>query len=362
MSLTYKPDWDEARQHFLAWWEGEAFGRCALAVTAPRAGGHAETPPTAPTDPVARWTDLDFISALNRYQHSATFYGGEAFPVWEGGYPGHTAIPAFLGCPTTLDMETGWWEPVFNGDEWDVTGLRIDARHPWWQFALALLQRAAQESAGASIPSIGAFGGCGDTLAALRGTWRLLFDVALDHERVRQAEIYLMEMWFQVYNTFYDIICDAAGGSTCWFHLWSPGRFYAAQNDFSYMIGPRTFADLFLPVIERQTRFLDHCVYHVDGICAFAHVPALLDLPRLQAFQILPGAGKPSPLHYLDTLHLVQSHRKNLHITIPPEEVEEALGLLSARGLFIDTHCESEEQARYLLKMAPRWSHDRSIA
>ncbi len=26
------------------------------------------------------------------------FYGGEAFPVWTGGYPRHTAIPAGLGC------------------------------------------------------------------------------------------------------------------------------------------------------------------------------------------------------------------------------------------------------------------------
>lgn len=358
-TLTYKPDWPTAQEHFLAWWAGEAFGRCALAATAPRAAAPELTPPTIiPTDPVQRWTDLDFIAALNAYRHATTFYGGEAFPVWEGGYPGHTAIPAYLGCPTTLDMETGWWDPLLADDDWDITTLRIDPSHRWWQFALALLKRASQESAGASIPSIGAFGGCGDTLAALRSTSRLLFDVSLAPDRVRQAELYLMEMWFEVYNTFYEIIRPAAGGSTCWFHLWSPGRFYAAHNDFSYMISPKMFNNLFLPAIERQTRFLDHAVYHVDGIGAYCHVPALLELPRLQALQILPGAGKPSPLHYLDTLRLVQAGRKNLHITIPPDEVETALSLLSARGLFIQTHCETEAQARYLLKMAEKWSHD----
>jgi hypothetical protein len=359
MTLAYKPDWPEAQRHYLAWWEGEAFGRCALAVTAPRDDRAAAEPPTPPADPVQRWTDLDYISALNHWQHATTFYGGEAFPVWEGGYPGHTAIPAYLGCPTTLDMETGWWDPVLNDDEWDATGLRIDPEHPWWKFALDLLRRGVAECAGKSIPSIGAFGACGDTLAALRSTWRLLFDVAQHPERVLRAEAHLMQMWCEVYDTFYEIIHEAAGGSTCWFHLWSPGRFYAAQNDFSYMIGPRTFCDLFLPAIEQQSHFLDHTVYHVDGICAFRHLPALLELPRVQAFQILPGAGKPSPLHYLDTLRLVQAKGKNLHITIPPDEVEDALGLLSARGLFIDTQCETEEQARYLLHMAPHWSHDR---
>ena len=87
--------------------------------------------------------------------------------------------------------------------------------------------------------------------------------------------------------------------------------------------------------------------------------PALLELPRLQAYQILPGAGKPSPLHYLDVLRLVQAKGKRLHITIPPEEVEIALELLSARGLFIETCCASEEQARYLLRQAERLSKDR---
>jgi hypothetical protein len=125
------------------------------------------------------------------------------------------------------------------------------------------------------------------------------------------------------------------------------------------MISPKMFRDIFLPVIERQTRFLDHNVYHVDGIGAFAHVPALCELPRIQAIQILPGAGKPSPLHYLDTLKYVQRAGKNLHITIPSREVEPALKELSARGLFIETWCDSEAEARTLLENAKKWSHDR---
>jgi len=354
--LLYKPDWEQARQRMLAWWNHEALGRCALAVTAPRADTPAGDPPARPATALQRWTDLDYIAALNEYHHARTYYGGEAFPIWSGGYPGHAAIPAFLGCRTTLDMETGWWDPALTDDDWDVRALHLDRDGYWWRFTIALLKRAAQESRGKSIPSIGAFGGCGDTLAALRGTDRLLFDVILTPERVADAERYLMEQWIEVYETFYQIIREAAGGSTCWFPLWSPGRFYSAHCDFSYMISPRMFANLFLPAIERQTRYLDHTVYHADGVDAFRHLPALLELPRLQAFQVLPGAGKPSPLHYLDTLRLVQAAGKNLHITIPPEEVEPALELLSARGLFIETHCATEEQARALLRNAEGWS------
>ena len=356
--MLHKPDWEEAKERYLAWWAGEAMDRCALAVTAPR-DAPDEEPPERPDDPVRRWTDLDYISRLNEYHLGRTFFGAEAFPIWGGGYPGHTAIPTFLGAEVTLDFNTGWWDPVLTEDDWDVRELKLDKDGPWWKFTLALLERAAKESRGKAIPSIGAFGGCGDTLAALRGSDRLLYDVIDCPERVCDAEMYLMEMWTEVYEAFYRIIHEAAEGSTCWFRLWSPGRFYAAQCDFSYMISPRMFADIFLPAVERQTRFLDHAVYHVDGIEAFRHIPALCELPRLQAIQVLPGAGKPSALSYLDSLKTVQAYGKNLWITVPAGEVEEALGLLSARGLFIHTTCETESEARELIENTKKWSRDR---
>lgn len=360
MELKYKPDWEAAQQRFRAFWAHEAMDRCALSVTAPRAGVPEEAPPPRPATPLERWTNLDYAAACNEHGMRRTFYGGEAFPIWTVGYPGHTAIPAFLGCPTDLDFDTGWWNPIVTGESLaDVHKLHIDRTGRWWRFTLEALKRAVRESAGRCIPSIGAFGGCGDTLAALRGTDRLLLDVMDRPDEVVAAEEYLMQMWFEVYDTFYEIVREVSEGSTCWFGFWSPGKTYAAQNDFSYMISPTMFRDLFLATIEKQTRFLDHTVYHVDGIEAFAHVPALCELPRLQAIQILPGAGKPSALHYMDSLKHVQKAGKNLQIWLPPDEVETALSQLSARGLFISTWSSTEEQAKELLKTAKRCSRDR---
>ena len=114
----------------------------------------------------------------------------------------------------------------------------------------------------------------------------------------------------------------------------------------------------FILNLEKQCAFLDHVIHHVDGIGNFAHVDALCEIPDLQALQILPGADKPSPLHYMDVLKKVQKAGKNLHITIPIDEVETALSELSARGLFISTRAATEEEARALLKKAEQWSRE----
>ena len=357
--MLYKPDWEETKKRYRAWWAGEALDRCLLWIEAPKEGAPHSEPPPAPKDPVQRWTDLDYISELNRCQMERTFYGGEAFPTWTAGYPGHTAIPAFLGCPTRLDHETGWWDPILRNDDWDVRDLNIAPGGRWWKFTLEMLHRAVRESRGRSIPSTGAFGGAGDTLAALRGTDKLLFDVTDSPDRVRDAELYLMKMWIEVYQTFHDILSEAREGSTGWFALWSPGKFYAAQCDFSCMISTPMFEQVFLPAIEMQTRFLDHTVYHVDGVDAFRHIATLCELPRIQAFQVGPEAGKPDAVHYMDTLKYIQSRRKNIWIWIAPNRVEEALNNLSARGLCIYTTCDTAAEARALIENAKRWSKDR---
>ncbi len=360
MTLEYKDDWEETQERYLAWWAHEAIGRCALAVTAPK-----NNPPGLPAPPPAstvyeQWYDLDRISQWMEYHLSRTYYGGEALPVWNAGYAGISSIPNFLGCRTTLDMATGWWDPILTEpDDLEVQKLTIDESHPDYIFTMKMLHRAVAESKGKAIPSIGAFGGSGDTLAALRGTMQLFMDCSERPDQVRAADEYLMDMWCEFYDKCYAIVHEACEGSTCWFTLWSPGKFYAAQNDFSYNISPKMFRDIFLPVIARQTEFLDHTVYHVDGVNAFIHVDALCELPRLQALQILPGAGQPSPLHYLDVLKKVQAAGKNLHITIPMNEVEPALAELSARGLCLATSAATEDEARDLLKKAEQWSKDR---
>ena len=92
MQLLYKEDWEETKERMLAWWAHENFGRCGLAVTAPRKNApDLPPPPPQPKTPHDKWYDLDYVSACCERGHAQTFHGGEAFPVWHGGYAGHTS-------------------------------------------------------------------------------------------------------------------------------------------------------------------------------------------------------------------------------------------------------------------------------
>ena len=359
MSLLYKPDWEETKETYVKWWNGEYIGRCAISVKAPISKSPARKPPLLPNTIEDRWLDFSYIESKNEYIMQNTYYGAEAFPLWSPGYPGCDSHCAYLGAEVHLAEETGWVDPIIDNGiitEHDYKKLKLDKNGRWWNFGCSLRLFAVEKTRNRSIVGNMAFGGCGDTLAALRSTNQLLYDVIDNPDYVREFDLYLMDQWIEIYENSYNITKESAQGSTCFFALWSPGKFYAVHNDFAYMISPKMFENIFLPSIKKQTDYLDHAIYHVDGIGNFAHVDSLLELPKIQAYQILPGEGKPSPLHYMDILKKIQKAGRNLHITIKPSEVTYALESLSAKGLFIDTVCDTVEDVYDLLKMVEKES------
>ena len=127
-----------------------------------------------------------------------------------------------------------------------------------------------------------------------------------------------------------------------------------------YLFCPNPGQDIYLPVLQKQLDFLDYAIYHLDGLGNFAHVDLLCELENLQSLQILPGEGQPNPLHYMSVLKKVQAARKHLCLWPWPNEVRPALAELSAKGLFIVTSCQTEQEAKDLLRKAEKWSKERT--
>ena len=360
MNLLYKPDWDKTKDNYNHWWARENFGRCAISIKAPRNKPLCNTVPKLPSKVQDRWLDINYLKQRMEYYLGSTYFAGEAVPLWNAGYPGWDTLQSYLGCETKLTEDTGWISPIFNNGEltdYKPEDIKIDENNKWFKFALEIHKLAADESKGKSIPGIQAIGGVGDCLAALRSTNLLLFDVIDCPSHVAKLEMRLIDIWIDIFERFYNITYEAAEGTSNFMSIWAPDKFYVCSNDFAYMISPKMFEEIFLEPLQKQIDYLDHTIYHIDGIGCFNHIDLLCGIKKLNALQFLPGAGKPSPLYYSKELRKIQEAGKNLHISISPHEVEQALKMLSSKGLFIDTWCGSENEANELLECVNKWSN-----
>jgi len=345
----YLDGYEHVFETFNKWWNGEDIGRCLFSVGANIDDG--QSPPVLPPKIEDRWLDLDYIKANADFIIKHTHYGGDAIPIWACGYAGNDSIPAFLGCDVILGPDTGWWQPVIADgalSDHDPSKLVIDKTdNKWWIHSQQMHKLSNECSTGTAVPSVPAMGSAGDILAALRSTEKMLDDLIEEPETVKKFEDHLIEIWIEVYDHYFELHNKTSfgGSSNFFFGLWAPGKFYIPANDFSYMISTDMLEHVFLDALTRKINYLDYSLYHVDGIEAFRHVDLLCSIKNLTALQILPGAGKPSPIQYMDVLKKVQNAGKGLHIGIPPSDVKTALENLSHKGLMISTYCDTVDEA-----------------
>ena len=357
--MLYKPDWEQARARILAWWEGEIVDRPCLQVTAPRAGREAEFLKAShrPPDISVKqwWTDVDYVVQRTARRIEATFWGGEAFPLFNPNL-GPDVFAAFFGAPLRfLDTETNWVQHIV--DDWaDFPELRIDEGNPWYRLQLQLLRAAHEAGRGRWITGIPDTHAGGDALSALRGNERLCMDLYDSPDTVRRAVTELVEGVKQVYDSYFAIVePEQFGSSSGWLPSWHTGRSNAVQCDFIALVSPAMMQEFILPSIVEEARCLDRAIFHLDGPDAIKHLDALLQVPEIHAIQWVHGAGKGPMTRWVPLLRRIQARGKSLHLSVTPPEVPAVLEALQPGGLMLHTSTESETEARDLLDSVARW-------
>lgn len=353
MELPGKDDWPLVQQRYEAWWEGEVVDRVPISVHAPKVALPAEDIPIERL--VAYWTDPETVMERQRRLLSATYFGGDAFPILRPVAGGMVAVlAAFLGAPLhILNKQTTWTDPII--DDWgSCPRIAFDPENTWWQVVRRLLEAGAREAPGLGYVCIPDLNGPGEILARLRGTDRLAVDLIEHPEEVLAVMPEINQAWYRYWQACNGIIHQHVGGYVFWMGLWSERPAVDLQTDFSIMISPEMFDRFFLPFVEEQTRLVPRTVYHLDGPGAARHLDSLLALPNLTAIQWVPGAGAPPMSRWLPLLRRVQAHGKGLCLSCEPWEVPILLAELEPEGLFLSTNCDSPEEADALVAMAER--------
>ncbi len=294
-TLLYRQDADQVRDRLTAWWNGEDIGRPALLLTAPRLQPFEEIRPTA--EP-AGWqthystSDYGYRVYLAQVACVNTLCFAEALPsVSPDLAPNCLAL--YLGGKGVEGNETVWVEPII--EEPETASFDFDPDNFYWDFTMRLAKDQLRLGVGKFLTSFPDLIEGLDTLAALRGTQELLYDLMDRPEWVTACLDDITERYFDYYDRLYDLIADERGGSIFW--AWAPGRMSKLQCDFSAMLSPEMFDEYMVPVLRRMTARLDYCMYHWDGPGAIPHHDLLLGIDDLPMIQWTPGAAAEPVTH-----------------------------------------------------------------
>jgi 5-methyltetrahydrofolate--homocysteine methyltransferase len=291
-SLEYREDMDQVRERLGRWWNGGDIGRPVMCVIAEKVPPDPKAPP--PQHPpeciygASSTANFDYRLRVAEGACVGKWYLGEAVPT-ATLYFGTNALATYLGCRGEERPDTFWVEP--NIIDPDQARFEVDPSGFYWQFTLRLARELRQLARGKYMLDFPDIIEGLDTLAAMRGTDKLLEDLVDRPDWVQICLRRITDRYFYCYDVLYDLLRDETGGSFNW--MWGPGRMVKLQCDFSAMISPEMFGEFVVPVITEMSERLSHCLYHWDG--AAQHHDMLLAIPRVRVLQWTPPAGTAAP-------------------------------------------------------------------
>lgn len=348
--MRWKSDWAQAKRHFAQWWNHKGL---AAQVYAPADHPHEDIPKAPePSSLILRWLDPAFRAARDEHQISRTFFGGDAFPCASTS-SGPGGLGTYLGAHPNFTPDTVWYEPcIFDPESYGP--IRFNPENPWWRAQQEIIDEAVRRSRGRYLVEVPDVIENLDTLAAMRGSEPVLFDLIERPDWVLARQEEILQAFFTCFDLMYQKVKDADGGNAYYtFRTWGPGRTCKLQCDISCMLSPEMFGRFAAPFLARQADWLDYSVYHFDGTTAMQHLDALLAIKSLDAIQWTPQSGKPGPgnREWFDLYKRIKAGGKSVQAHgVKPDEIRPLLDAVGPEGMFITTFVQTQKQAQDVLK------------
>lgn len=350
---SIKENWEEIKTRLTYWWANELLDRAVIWVTAPKDGVERRQWQGGEVTAEDIWTNIDYMIWRMEEEIRTTYYGGESVPLFYHGWAiGHALL---LGCEPRFAEDTVWTDPLPPAAD-GYPPIRFHREGPWWRWMQEATLRAARASLGRYfvLPTWGNH--AADNLALIRGSETLMLDIAENPAWVRRAVKNVSDILLEVYGELWKMVGEEVTGiegSVNYCGLWSPGKTMGFDCDISCCVSTEQFEELFLPPLLETMRTVDHCIYHLDGVVALHHLDLVLSIPEIQAIQWVPGAGREKILQWVPLIKRIQAAGKSVQVFAKPDEVPALLREVSPKGLCIMTRCESEQDARDLLRFKP---------
>jgi len=346
--LEFKPDMEDARAHWLAFWEQELIDRPCCNMRAPKSG--VERVPGLPYMAGAR-DDFEPIIEQIIAHHATIYFGGDAMPAYTPSF-GPDQFSAWLGAELDFSADgfgTNWAVPCI--DDWeDWLPFSVDESNPWWQRILAFLRALAEAIDGKMILTHLDLHSNVDALSAMRLPGPLCIDMMDVPDTIDRAMQSVRELYVPIYEAIYEAGGMSKHGTQGWVAAYHPVRTNTIQCDFAALIGPEHFRRWVLPALEDEAAHLGHCAYHLDGPECLVHLDDLCAISGLDCIQWTTGA-RNKPFHeWLDLLKEIQAKGTSIWVPCNTEDIKIYHAELKPNMVFYDCSAPDEKTAEETLQ------------
>ena len=114
------------------------------------------------------------------------------------------------------------------------------------------------------------------------------------------------------------------------------------------------FRRFVVPYIREQCQRIPYTLYHLDGVGAIRHLPALLEIEELDAIQWTPGVGQPQggdPQWYDLYRRILNAGKSVMACWVKPEELRPLLNAIGTEGVHVEMDFHNEQEVEEALKV-----------
>ena len=316
---------------------------------------HADIPAPAPAkDLNQKWFDPQWRAEYLDWYVAHSSLKADILPV-ANTQLGPGSLAAILGGVFEGGEDTIWIhpDPDFNDE------IVFNPEHPNWILHKELLKACKAKANGHYYVGMPDLMEGLDVLAALKGTDKVLLDTVMQPEVLEQQMQQINDIYFKVFDELYDIIREGDEMAFCYFSSWAPGKMSKLQSDISTMISEDDYRRFVQPFIREQCQKIDYTLYHLDGVGAMHHLPALLEIEELNAIQWTPGVGEPqggSPKWYDLYKKILAGGKSIMACWVTLDELKPLLDNIGADGVHLEMDFHNEQEVEQAMRIVEEYS------
>ena len=348
----WKPNLEETKKHYIDWWNHKGIVLNMWEHFQEGVKPHADVPmPPAPKSLDQKWFDPEWRAEYLDWYVAHSSMKADMLPV-ANTQLGPGSLAAILGGVFEGGEDTIWIHPDPNYTD-DIKFDINDPANKNWQLHKDLLRACKKKAKGNYYVGMPDLMEGMDVLAAMKGTDKVLLDTVMQPEVLERQMQQINDIYFQVFDELYDIIREGDEMAFCYFSSWAPGKMTKLQSDISTMISVEDYRRFVQPFIRQQCQKIDYTLYHLDGVGAMHHLPALLEIEELNAIQWTPGVGEPqggSPKWYDLYKKILAGGKSIMACWVTLDELRPLLDNIGGDGVHIEMDFHNEDEVEKALR------------